>query len=458
MRSTPILLFRSSSCLFKDCLHHGQSSPIVTINNGTFYRKYPSPADKNTSENPPLFPNLTFSFPSFPAKPQHWAVLGPSNAGKTTLFEILRGQHLCFPPNARSYPYLSSPEIGLKDPRLRVPSRAIDYVGFNGEGGGIGRSGTRGAYLSARYESRREDTDFSVMSYLRGNTELNPSGGNEKTVVDEDWLSKIVKDLRLEALITMPMGNLSNGQIRRTRIAKALLSKPELILLDEPFSTLYNSLSSNDRSLMHNMSVGLDPPTLTLLSPLLHDLAKIQSLRLILALRPQDPLPGWITHVLYLGPNFKVDYQGQKANLPEQLRPLDDKHLLNLKNTPVEPMGEAKQATIPRDNVNGRDSTVSWKAQDPSAKPPAKPPNSSFNREGIRLHDPNLPDYGEPLVEMENVLIKYREKQMLGGWTQNGNDKSKQGLLWTVRRGERWGIFGPNGRSQLCATFLLSPI
>ncbi len=74
------------------------------------------------------------------------------------------------------------------------------------------------------------------MDYLRGTTELNPSEGDLGTVMDEKGLDKVIKDLRLEAFVNMPMGNLSNGQTRRARIAKAILRRPELLLLDEPFS------------------------------------------------------------------------------------------------------------------------------------------------------------------------------------------------------------------------------
>lgn len=221
-----------------------ESPPIIRIENGTFYRKYPSATDQDSASNHAMFAGLTWSLPSKAgdgAKQQHWAVIGPSNAGKTTFFDIIRGKHLCIPPAARSFPYLSTKEVQAGDPRYRNCLRAIQHVGFDGERGGLGKSGTRGAYLSARYESRREATDFSVMDYLRGNTDLNPLEEQEGKDINDQSLDKVIRDLKLEALVDMPVGNLSNGQTRRTRIARALLGKPMILLLDEPFSMMINS-------------------------------------------------------------------------------------------------------------------------------------------------------------------------------------------------------------------------
>lgn len=42
--------------------------------------------------------------------------------------------------------------------------------------------------------------------------------------------------MNLTSLLDLPLLALSNGQTRRARILKAILEKPELLLLDEPLS------------------------------------------------------------------------------------------------------------------------------------------------------------------------------------------------------------------------------
>ena len=240
MRATSPVLFRASLLTrsHANLLASNRNPPIVSIDNATFYKHHPAVED---SSNRALFHNLTFSLPSFSETAQYWSIISPSSTGKTTFLEILRGQHICIPPTARTYPYLVTEDITAKDPHLRVPGRALQYVGFNAKSAAPGGSGIRGAYLSARYESRRESTDFSLLDYLKGSTHLNPSEdevarGDGREI--QETLHRVIRQLMLEPFLGMPVGNLSNGQTRRAKIAKALMGKPEVLLLDEPFSML----------------------------------------------------------------------------------------------------------------------------------------------------------------------------------------------------------------------------
>lgn len=109
----------------------------------------------------------------------------------------------------------------------------------------VERQAFGGAYLSARYESRVEETDFTLERYLTGITNLNPGEEmiKEKTP-EQDVMRQVVKDLELEHLFYKPVSTLSNGQSRRARIGKALLTKPEMLCLDAPFSRLASHPSS----------------------------------------------------------------------------------------------------------------------------------------------------------------------------------------------------------------------
>lgn len=305
---------------------------------------------------------------------------------------------------------------------MRSPEVAVKYVGFDAEQGfGGGSSVTTAAYLSARYESHREITDFSLQDFLLGNTELNPGQvlpGHEGSIISPSLLARVTKDLKLDHLLHLPVTFLSNGQGRRARIARALLLRPEVLLLDEPF-------------------MGLDPPTVKGLSPVLESLAEQASPRLILSARPQDPLPEWITHLVYLRTDCQVGSMGPKKEVLDGLRTY-------VRGVKKGGLGEDKKMPVAALADVGR---VLGKASGSA---------SQGNQQTTQQETVASTNMAEPLVEMSGCRVRYGDKVALGNWSIDTPKGSKDGLFWTVRRGERWGVFGPNGSGKTTIVSLLT--
>ena len=377
---------------------HQQPSakPLIDIRHGSFYRQYPSATDI-ASSNPPLFPRLNFSLrdSNTAEAAQYWSVLSPSSSARTTFLQILAGQHVCIPPTARSYPRLS--ELS------ESPQHAIKYVGFDADrGSSVGGNNVRGAYLSARYESRREETDFSVMDYLTGHTELNALE-HEQTAAEKSALQEVIEQLNLRKLLDMPVANLSNGQTRRAQIAKALMARPEVLLLDGPF-------------------MGLDPNTLVKMSNVLKQLATKQQPRLIMSLRPEDGVPEWVNHLVVVGDDCQVLTSGPKKDVFESGKS----------------QSEITQRIIETART-GHDHAASVQV----------------SRDGFPRDDPALPA-GEALVEMRGVKVAYGDRVVLGDWKQSSESGEQDGLWWSLHRGQRCGIFGANGSGKTTMLSLIT--
>ncbi|KAK9455345.1 P-loop containing nucleoside triphosphate hydrolase protein [Dipodascopsis uninucleata] len=181
---------------------------------------------------------------------QKWAIIG---SHKSFLLSALAGKFTAIPANSRQYPFLS---------KLAWPASACTMVAFD--------NFVSPAYLSARYESYREPEDVTTAEFLL----------NSIRDINEDERQKVyldtIKRLGLEALQNQWIVTLSNGQMRRARIARGLLKAPKILLADEPF-------------------LGLDPAATSSLSDMLGELAP--NPHVILGLRVHEPIPEWISHL-----------------------------------------------------------------------------------------------------------------------------------------------------------------
>lgn len=192
-----------------------------------------------------------------------WAVVGPTGSGKTTLAEAILGRHPT-PDGAVRWPLLD--RVRAAGRKADYPSQVIAHVTFKEESRLFSYAGH---YYQQRFEFADVDTPLSLDQFLRA--------GTHATEIE---VFAVAERLGVREQLPLPFMTLSNGQTRRARLARALLAKPELLILDDPF-------------------IGLDSQGRADLSVLLGELVK-EGKRLVLICR-EDMVPGWVTHTLESG-------------------------------------------------------------------------------------------------------------------------------------------------------------
>ena len=136
-------------------------------------------------------------------------ICGPNGSGKTTLLETILG--LLKP--RRGKVYLLGHDVSKEGHKARK----------------------RCSYLPQDVV-RPAWEPFSVKEVvLMGLSPLRPMGHVTEEDVEEAY--RVMEMLGIAELAEIPFGRLSGGQQQRAMLARALLRKPEVLLLDEPFSS-----------------------------------------------------------------------------------------------------------------------------------------------------------------------------------------------------------------------------
>ncbi len=133
-------------------------------------------------------------------------ILGPNGCGKTTLFSMCIGEQ--------------NPDSG----KIYLNNKSIDQIPIHM------RSKEGLGYLP----QQRSVFDMSVYDNLLGIAQISIKNVTNQKAITE----KLLDEFNLQHLRSLNASVLSGGEIRRLMMARVMINKPKIVLLDEPLQAL----------------------------------------------------------------------------------------------------------------------------------------------------------------------------------------------------------------------------
>ena len=152
--------------------------------------------------------DITFRIDDIPSYGEFIAIVGPSGCGKSTILNLIHGFSDVYPPTAG--------EVLVRGRRVSGPGRDRGMI-FQ-------------KYSSFPHRTVLENVTFG----LELNEDELKLGRSDRVARARDWIKKV----GLGGHENKYPHQLSGGQQQRVAIARSLVLKPQIILMDEPFSAL----------------------------------------------------------------------------------------------------------------------------------------------------------------------------------------------------------------------------
>ena len=341
-----------------------------------------------------VIPELNWTFNEGEA----WLVIGPNGGGKADFVNALSGSGLKIVPNSQNAAdgalYSSVFGDSVEIVSLERAARLIEEERLNDESeyveGGVDIGRTGRVFIAE-----------SICGKIKKNAPLPPEAQRIETY-------PAIKLCGIEKILDRGLKYMSTGEIRRTLLARALISGRKLLILSDPFA-------------------GLDVQSRTILLDFFNTIVKKQGGDLphvILGMERWHEIPDAITHVLEFS-GKEITFCGKRADYEKVLADRAENNQ-NKKDEAKAEFSDAFSETLA--------DTVVLRADSENASLGAAKAEES-HAAGTQASEGTV-----PLIEMNHVNV---------GWDDH---KVLVDLNWRLMRGEHWLIQGPNGSGK--TTFL----
>ena len=190
------------------------------------------------------------------------AICGPNGAGKSLLVGLLIGS---LPALGDTVRYSLGPDgTGRPSERIRLVSFRDAY------------GGNEPAYYQQRWNRADEQEFPTVGEELARARALATAGGAEGDDY-EAWLHALLEQMGILAHKEKPVNLLSSGELRRLQTARTLMTRPEVLIVDNPY-------------------VGLDPEARRMFTSVLETLAA--RLTLVLVVSQTADIPDFVSTIV----------------------------------------------------------------------------------------------------------------------------------------------------------------